>query len=173
MDEKELYHHGVKGQKWGVRRYQNKDGSLTPAGIKRYAQKGYAQDSLKSNKTAIGKAYDAYTGTHKQNARDAYERSSEKKNKARAERYLADKEARKQKAINKVKKHVDKEKVAKAVGKGAEVAAKAALMSATDDIFYGGAGKRIAKETIKQTGRAVVTAYTMANGGYDIRWYDN
>lgn len=32
----QLYHHGVKGQKWGVRRYQNKDGSLTPAGKKRY-----------------------------------------------------------------------------------------------------------------------------------------
>ena len=32
----EIYHHGIKGQKWGVRRFQNKDGSLTPAGKKRY-----------------------------------------------------------------------------------------------------------------------------------------
>lgn len=32
----ELHHHGIKGQKWGVRRFQNEDGSLTPAGKKRY-----------------------------------------------------------------------------------------------------------------------------------------
>ena len=36
MNNLELYHHGVKGQKWGVRRYQYADGSLTPAGKKRY-----------------------------------------------------------------------------------------------------------------------------------------
>lgn len=36
----ELYHHGIKGQRWGVRRYQNGDGSLTTAGKIRYgAQK--------------------------------------------------------------------------------------------------------------------------------------
>ena len=32
----ELYHHGIKGQKWGVRRFQNEDGTLTPAGRNRY-----------------------------------------------------------------------------------------------------------------------------------------
>lgn len=42
MDNKELYHYGVMGQKWGVRRYQNKDGSLTPAGKKRYNQEADA-----------------------------------------------------------------------------------------------------------------------------------
>ena len=31
-----IAHHGTKGQRWGIRRYQNADGSLTPAGRKRY-----------------------------------------------------------------------------------------------------------------------------------------
>ena len=41
----ELRHHGIKGQKWGVRKYQNKDGSLTVEGKKRYA------DSMADTKT--------------------------------------------------------------------------------------------------------------------------
>ena len=34
--ESDLYHHGIKGMKWGVRRFQKEDGSLTSAGRKRY-----------------------------------------------------------------------------------------------------------------------------------------
>ena len=37
MTELELYHHGIKGQRWGFRRYQNSDGTLTEAGKKRYS----------------------------------------------------------------------------------------------------------------------------------------
>ena len=43
--DEELAHHGILGQKWGVRRYQNKDGSLTAKGKKRYNNDGSLTDS--------------------------------------------------------------------------------------------------------------------------------
>ena len=50
----ELQHWGIKGQKWGVRRYQNADGSLTPAGIKRYRDEaGDIERRLNTNKREI------------------------------------------------------------------------------------------------------------------------
>ena len=49
----ELRHHGILGQKWGVRRYQNKDGSLTEAGKERYAK---FQKVVNASR-AVGQAY--------------------------------------------------------------------------------------------------------------------
>ena len=39
LSQNELYHHGIKGQRWGVRRYQNIDGSLTALGRSRYTKR--------------------------------------------------------------------------------------------------------------------------------------
>lgn len=51
-DLNELFHFGIKGQKWGMRRYQNADGTLTEAGKIRYL-KGYKAGDPESEKKAV------------------------------------------------------------------------------------------------------------------------
>lgn len=278
MSEYELYHHGVKGMKWGVRRYQNKDGSLTAAGRKRQAKEEYKKSKASAKEiyynakkkadfqyekdiakktealNKVKKTYDAkdavteqhYKSEIEKRQRDAdqakedmdfwsdpdsmfykeaaakyfesnqqirdlevrrdavmmankferdnatikvkelFAKSSEQAANRRAEAYdkaskdYSDNLKTAKTNYKNAKKGRDnaasgnvKEKAVRVAAKGASVASKAALYSAVDDVFYGGAGKKIAKETIIQTGRAAVTAYTMARGGYDIKWYDN
>ena len=55
----ELYHHGIKGQKWGVRRFQNPDGTLTAAGRERYGniENGeLARNAIMAGRTRYSKA---------------------------------------------------------------------------------------------------------------------
>ena len=52
MYSDELTHHGILGQRWGIRRYQKKDGSLTPAGLKRYGSEANFKKIQRAEATA-------------------------------------------------------------------------------------------------------------------------
>lgn len=80
----ELYHHGVKGMHWGVRRYQNKDGSLTALGRHRFGNtetyskyRAYKQAS-KDAKKANTWSYDEKSRAKEDRARVEYLKSKEK-----------------------------------------------------------------------------------------------
>lgn len=78
----ELYHHGILGMKWGIRRYQNSDGSLTDEGRARY---GYSKKELKKAIKGAKKNYSkgltgkinnhGMTGENYKNVHKKFERS--------------------------------------------------------------------------------------------------
>lgn len=59
----DLRHHGIKGQKWGIRRFQNKDGSLTPAGKKRYDESDEEREKKEKSKKTKAKVATAAVAT--------------------------------------------------------------------------------------------------------------
>lgn len=118
MENNELQHWGIKGMRWGHRRYQNKDGSLTPAGRKRY------DDGDSDNEPAYKKQYEA--------ARKeiAAERAAQRnaKSAGKYEAKMAKLEYKQAKQEAKAQEKAEKRKeIAKKVAIGAGIAAAAGL----------------------------------------------
>jgi hypothetical protein len=110
----ELYHHGVKGQRWGVRRYQNPDGTLTDAGkARRNSENGTAKTADPEARKARVKKLVAAAGAVTLAAAAAYVASNPKAREAVA------------KAVKSMGK-VTSEKTTKLAKKGKDYAKKAA-----------------------------------------------
>lgn len=95
MYEVELYHHGIKGQKWGIRRFQSKDGSLKPAGEGRY------DDGLsRRQRKRAAKKYDYKSSGSYKDKSASYKR-------ARTNMYNTNKNLYGKKAANRIEYEVD------------------------------------------------------------------
>lgn len=81
-----LAHYGILGMKWGVRRYQNKDGTLTPAGKRRYADPdpSYAKAHNKKNKVKYMSDKDLTEINKRLNLEKNYKELTRKKKKGKA-----------------------------------------------------------------------------------------
>lgn len=79
----ELYHHGIQGQKWGIRRYQNEDGSYTEAGRRRYNDgEGYGNRSNNSERQynrnrEYSRRYDDYDDDYRSSGSKSYNDSED------------------------------------------------------------------------------------------------
>ena len=157
-----LQHHGIKGMRWGVRRFQDKSGDLTPAGKKRYITvRQAAKNATQARKEAVRSLNESpkkhtlaqYNAAAKKAHRESIaadkahnkelraEKSDKTLKKAKTDYKNAKKEV---KEFNKSEKEKTKSKLTfnEAVNKGRKVASGLLVASLTDDIFYGGAGKK-------------------------------
>ena len=117
----ELYHHGVLGQKWGVRRYQNKDGSLTAAGKAKLKQ--FKKDETAQIRTKLA------TKRDKINKKISETDDKQKKQELRSKLLKARKNA--QAEINVIKDYTIKDIQKEKIAVGAEVTAKTLLAVGT------------------------------------------
>lgn len=187
MDE--LYHHGIKGQKWGVRRFENKNGTLTAAGKKRYGEESDLYKNLKSSKAdkraaskeynkAFNKAYYKSSNTFnymtkkgRKEMDDAWEDAYDKGDKYDSKRqaYKDAKKAYKDEYKKNLKEVKDNANLKdKLLYNDATRNKTAKLMTKYKDMSYEEASKQAKKEAIRNT--AIVAGVLAAGyGAYKIK----
>lgn len=182
MTEAYLAHHGIKGQKWGVRRFENEDGTLTPAGKQRYA----VDSNDRNLKDRVNKASTDYQNNRNADTYRALRESSKDYSRNVSNALILDEKARardiervsrgERKSISTIKGYAgtqirDAGHMLKGAGIGATLGAAAGYIASGGNVYaakrgamygaavgaYGAAGKR--------TVERLVATYNAARGG--------
>lgn len=156
--QNELYHHGIKGMKWGVRRYQNSDGSLTAAGRARY-NLGRAVSNIGKAASTVGKAVGSAYASHR--AKVAEQRNKKEASRPKKASELTDQELRQ--AIDRMRNEkayndlIRERSAANSVRKGAKTAGK--ILSTVGSVvlkpFAAAASKEIGTSLGKSIGQGL------------------
>ena len=152
----ELYHHGILGQKWGVRRYQNKDGSLTPAGQKRVnrMKEEYTNLTGKQLRKLPAKKVEDKKSSEKKNSKEEDDKENKKKNVQKKISEMSDQELRDRIARLELEKNVlNLEKQVSAYNPKKDPKIKAFMKSSINDV---------AIPALKDAGKKALTNYFQA-----------
>ena len=160
-----IKHHGVKGQKWGVRRFQNKDGSLTAAGEKRYALKNTRFSESVSINGEVFRVYGLNKKKNKKYVDDIAKRAREKG--AQVERGVDVKKTKQKKSKRQLE--LEEQYMSKGVSrKDAEEAARKRLKaeafvaaSAAVVITSGGPQQVVADKSIRALSQKALVAFAV------------
>lgn len=159
----ELYHYGVEGMHWGVRRYQNPDGSLTAAGKKRYykeLRKTVTENEYRRQATEMRNAMDKEVGGDKGKSKRLYKELHGLRNE---EMEMKNREKLDAATDPKTWTQKDKDKMATVIGLGVGglAAAKAAgheISAKTISSFAGNLGSTLAKGALATVGTTLVSS---------------
>lgn len=168
----ELYHHGIKGQKWGVRRYQNEDGTLTAEGRNRYGY-GPAREAYNTAKANYRAQMKTAKDGHRQALRSIDDETLAKEyeiesNYARGDRLTRADEARQRAMYEEQGKKWNDEKERY---KGIKKELRSDLKKAKDEYKNSDEYKELRRkrlETAAKVGAAVAATALVAYGAYKV-----